>query len=117
VGQKFINESCYNKNEMKWRKNHIAESLGTHMLIFGGIDDYGNVLSDTWLLEFVNLRWIKIEPKGYKPPPLAYHSSCFVIAREKLNHQSYSIFKFPDLPLKLGYTNVKFFYNISSLLD
>lgn len=99
ISHKFIEGQCVNKNEVKWRKNHIAESIGHHMFIYGGKDEDGNILNDFWLLEFVKLRWIKIEPKGSRFPGMAYHSSALVISQEKKDHISFSIFKQPDIPI------------------
>lgn len=98
TGNKYIIDTCFNKNDLKWRRNHTAESIGIHMLINGGIDENSNILSDTWLLDYVNLRWVKVEPKGIKPVPLAYHSSCFVMPIEKRDHPQFTAFRTPDVP-------------------
>jgi hypothetical protein len=108
IANKFLIETCFNKKELKWRRNHIAESIGNHMLIYGGIDEEGKYLSDMWLLDYVNLRWIRMDPKGPKFPALAYHSSCLVVANERKQLPNFTIFKKPEIPInKLQNRNLK----------
>jgi hypothetical protein len=99
IAHKFIEGQCANKNDVKWRKNHIAESVGHHMFMYGGMDEDGNILHDFWLLELIKLRWIKIDPRGIKFPGMAYHSSALVISQEKKEHATFSIFRQPDIPI------------------
>jgi len=65
------------------------------MFIHGGIDDYDNILHDSWLLDLNNLRWIKIEIKGPKIS-LAFHSSALAYFSDKRHHNAFSFFKVID---------------------
>ena len=53
------------------------------MLVHGGIDDNDIILSDTWILDFSNYKWYKLETKGTYPPPMAYHC-CSLVYDERL---------------------------------
>ena len=68
------------------------------MLVYGGIDEYGNILSDIYILEFSpTLTWFKVDIKS-KPSALAHHCSALVLSAEKKNHPSFDIYRYPDLP-------------------
>jgi hypothetical protein len=100
----YVYEESLSKEVIKWRRNHIAESVGIHMLVFGGIDDQSNYLNDSWLLDFSNLRWIRIDVKGIKIPPLAFHCSSIVISQQILEDPSFTIFRNPDTTYNKKYT-------------
>jgi hypothetical protein len=93
-------EKCYNKKDVPWRRNHIAECVGYHMLIHGGISEYGEFLADCYMLDLISYVWTRLEPKGsgYKPIGVAHHSSSFVITSDKRQHSQFHIFKYPDMP-------------------
>lgn len=98
VAQRFFPEKTYNKKEVEWRRNHIAETLGNVMFVHGGIDEAENFLSDFWILEFSTLKWNRVDYRGKPPPALAYHSSAVVIDHDRLVHPLYSIYRTPDVP-------------------
>ena len=93
-----IEEKTFNKANFKWRRNHTADMVGNHMVIYGGIDDMGNILDDLWALDLnLTLRWNFIDTKG-KQKALAHHCSTLIVSSEKKNHPQFNLFKFPDLP-------------------
>lgn len=102
-------EKCYNKKDVKWRRNHIAGQVGYCMLIHGGIDDNGEFLSDSYILDIESLRWNELLAKEdhFKPFPVAYHSACVVLTSEKRTLNNFSIYKFPDLS-KSPMNNIKY---------
>jgi hypothetical protein len=117
LGASYMEGKCFNKQDLKWRRNHIAESIGGHMFMHGGIDEEENILGDCWLLDYVHLRWIRIEPKGGKMPSLSNHASCLVLNPERTMYQGFSIFKFPEIPQskdnkKLKYEGIYLFGGI-----
>jgi hypothetical protein len=79
-----------------WRKNHIAVGIGNVMLIHGGIDENDRFLSDAWILEFNNYRWNKLEYKGQKPAPIAYHACELIIDVDRLHHPHFNVYRSPD---------------------
>jgi len=81
---------------VKWRRNHIAELIGNTMFIHGGIDDFGNVISESWLLDLNCLRWHRVDIKGPKMA-LAHHSSASAFFSDKRNHNSFTFFKSNDV--------------------
>jgi hypothetical protein len=92
-------ERCYNKSNVKWRRNHIAGQIGYCMLVHGGIDDTGEFLADSYTLDLESFRWNELIAKEdhFKPSPVAYHSACVVLTSEKRMLNNFSIYKFPDL--------------------
>lgn len=98
IGNRFFSEKCFNKTEVKWRRHHVALSIGPHMFINGGLDDNDNILSDSWLLEFINLKWVKLETKGIKPLAVASHACSLVIPRDKKQSHFFSVFKIAEIP-------------------
>ena len=101
-----LEEKTFNKLNFKWRRNHTAEIIGNHMVIYGGIDDDGNILDDLWALDLnLTLRWNHIDVKGPRQKPLSHHCSALVVSSEKKMHPQFNLFKFPDLPS--GRTTIK----------
>ena len=101
-----LEEKTVNKLHFKWRRNHTADVIGNHMVVYGGIDDDGNVLDDMWALDLnFTLKWYYVEAKGVKQKALAHHCSSLVLPFEKKNNPQMSLFKFPDLPS--GRTTIK----------
>lgn len=107
--QQFFHEKISNvPNDVKFRRNHIAEIIGNSMFIHGGIDDKEDkLLNDFWLLDLDRMKWISVEFKGYQPPPLAYHSSSLVVTSDKRLNTNFHIYKFPEAPTRLGRKRVK----------
>jgi len=83
---------------MPYRKNHIAHAIGSIMIIHGGILENGKMTNELAVLEFLNLKWNKIDYKG-KSPYLACHCSDIVLDNGKNNIRNYHLYK--------GYTNVE----------
>ena len=77
------------------------------MVIYGGIDDDGNVLNDICLLDLVNLKWQKYEIKNKQVPFLAHHCSCFAIDSELKNLAGFNIFKTPESNSKINGKKVR----------
>ena len=67
------------------------------MLIYGGIDEEGNVLNDICMLDLIFYKWHKYDFKTIQITNLAHHCSTTVVKSENKNHPSFNIFKFPDL--------------------
>lgn len=94
-----LEEKTSNKLHFKWRRNHTADIIGHHMVIYGGIDDEDRVLDDLWALDLnFTLKWIMADTKGMRLKPLAHHCTALVLPYEKRNNPQMSLFKFPDLP-------------------
>ena len=106
----FVTEKCYQKADLKLRRNHIAEMIGQHMLIYGGIDENKNYLSDMWILEINKFLWLKIEVRAnIKTPAVAYHSSVMAYLKEKKENVNFRIFSFNDIENVKNSKKVKYF--------
>jgi hypothetical protein len=67
----------------KPRRNHIAELVGSQILIHGGFDEDDKILGDACLLNLEQLKWVEILiDNNTKTPYLAGHTSCLVIPNE-----------------------------------
>ena len=103
----FISPLIPTRNSPQLRRNHIAEMIGNHMIIHGGISEDNEILNDIFLLDLNVLnnnlfnnnsdKWSKcLINNKYKSPYLFGHSSCLVIPKKILENDKFSIFKFPD---------------------
>ena len=88
----------YNYFLFKLRRNHIACLIGSQMLIHGGVDESGEILDDSYLLNLTNnLIWSKTSIMPILiPPKLAYHSCCLVITSDIIFNNKFSIYKIPN---------------------
>lgn len=100
-----------------WRRNHIAQSIGSSMIVHGGINDNSDNLkpmSEIMCLDLVTLSWSKLNieyrnirkyndkilhliPNFSKKPTdinLAYHSSCLVLSHENQINEIHSLYRF-----------------------
>ena len=88
----------YNYYLFKLRRNHIACLIGNQMLIHGGVDEDGEILDDSYLLNLNNnLIWSKTSIMPILiPPKLAYHSCCLVITSDILYSNKFNIYRIPN---------------------
>ena len=94
------------KNTPQLRRNHIAEVVGSQMLIHGGVGDNNEILSDIYLLNFSPLKWSSCSVNPYSPAPAVYgHSSALVVPREIATNHRFSIYKYPDLGINKGFNS------------
>ena len=88
---------------LKLRRNHIACMVGQQMFIHGGIDEQGEYLEDSFLLNLSNYKWVKPKilkfGKNNTFPRLAYHSCCLVVPSEMIKNPRFNIYKFPDFAI------------------
>ncbi len=79
------------------RRNHVAELMGTQMIIHGGVSDTNEILNDVFLLNFNPIKWNVVSINPYTPGPKLYgHASSLVIPRDIVNNQRFTIYKYPD---------------------
>ena len=64
------------------RRNHIAELMGSQMIIHGGISDNNEILNDIFLLNFNPIKWNVVSINPYTPGPKLY-GSCLIISYSK----------------------------------
>ena len=104
---KWIIPSVYTKSYLKLRKNHVAELVGNHMFVHGGISEDGDYLNDSYLLGFHPIKWSKCIIKkslgGDKgtdeidiSPFLSGHACCLVLSDE-FNNNKLNIYNIPTL--------------------
>ena len=95
IGQ--LNTSIF----LKLRRNHVACLVGQQMFVHGGLDEFGEYLDDSFLLNLSNnYRWYKANITSYVPPPkLGYHSCCLVVPKNIQNNPRFSIYKLPELTI------------------
>ena len=80
------------------RRDHIAIKINDQMLIHGGIGINNKILSDCYLLNLPNLKWIEPTIDNYNSKPKVYgHTCCLVIPIDILTNKDFSIYKYPDL--------------------
>lgn len=92
--------SSASKSMPKFRRNHVSDLIGTCMIIHGGVCDSGEILSDTYLLNFNPLKWVQCSIDLYYSPPALYgHTSAVVLPGEMMNNNKFSIYKFPETGL------------------
>ena len=99
--KKWIIPSVYTKSYLKLRKNHIAELVGNHMFVHGGISEDGEYLNDSYLLGFHPIKWTKCSIKRNVDdmdisPYLSGHACCLVISDE-FNNNKLNIYNIPLL--------------------
>ena len=79
------------------RRNHIAELIGSQMMIHGGVNDNNEILNDVYLLNLNPLKWNVVSISKYTPGPKLYgHASALVIPRDTVQNQKFTIYKYPD---------------------
>jgi len=93
----WISPILYTFSTLKPRRNHASRVIGQHMLIHGGISEDEEYLSDTHLLSFHPLKWVKVTLESYdQPPTLSWHACCLVLPNDQLHNPKLSVFKLPD---------------------
>ena len=94
---------------LKLRRNHIACLVGQQMFVHGGLDEFGEYLDDSFLLNLSNNhRWAKANIISYSIlPKLAYHSCCLVVPKEIQKNQKFSIYKLPEITINTINTQIR----------
>ena len=57
------------------RRYHSATIVGNHMLIYGGLTEKNNFLSDMFILNLLSNKWKTVEIHGPSPGHLAFHTA------------------------------------------
>ncbi|KRX05613.1 hypothetical protein PPERSA_09753 [Pseudocohnilembus persalinus] len=71
------------------RRNHTANIVGNHMIVFGGIESQGNIPQYIITLDLINFQWRRFDSKcGYidifsETGALSHHASCSVYEDEQ----------------------------------
>ena len=91
--KKFSIDYTLNKMGVGWRNYHIAEIIGPHMLIYGGSDEKGNILSDPYALDLYEMKWIQAKFNTDNLPKRKFHSSCQVFPQNKKYSNKFFLFK------------------------
>ena len=82
------------------RKNHIAELVGSQMLIHGGINEANEILNDCYYLNINQLKWGIVAINKVIPSPRLYgHTSCLILPKEYYQNSKLTIYSFPDLEI------------------
>lgn len=98
----------YTKNFLALRKNHVGDLIGHHMIIHGGINENGEYLNDTFLLNFTPAKWYACSINDeVNAPTLAGHACTLVLPSEIKFNPRTSIYKFPDVAIGRAGTNVQ----------
>ena len=91
--QKFTIDYTLNKGIVGCRNYHIAEVVGTHMLIYGGANEKGDILADPFALDLYNMKWVKAKFNTDNLPKRKFHSSCQVFPHLKRINEKFFLFK------------------------
>ena len=96
--ENWLSLSVSQRNAPTPRYNHIAELIGSYMLIHGGIDENNDIVDSIYILVIQStMKWIKPPLQLFNKGPALYgHSSSIVIPSHILNHYRFNIFKYPD---------------------
>lgn len=81
--------NCFG-DTMEPRRNHISAVVGKHMLVYGGVNSHGELLSDLKALSFANMKWISCFEEGNPDVAVAFHAATLVLHPE---HQKFSLYK------------------------
>ena len=94
---------------LKLRRNHVACLVGQQMFVHGGLDEFGEYLDDSYLLNLSsNYRWYKTNITSYAPlPKLGYHSCCLVVPKEIQKNPKFSIYKLPEIMINTINTQIR----------
>ena len=86
---------------LKYRRNHVACLVGQQMFIHGGVDEYGEYLDDSYLLNLLgSYRWFKASTIAYgQTPKLGYHSCCLVCPLDIQKNPKFSVYRFPEITI------------------
>jgi len=101
-----LTDNCYINQEPEGnifpepRKNHIAELIGSQMLIHGGINENNEILNNCYYLNLNQLKWGTCPISKSTPGPKLYgHTSCIVLPKEYNQSHKLNIFSFPEMEL------------------
>ena len=82
------------------RKNHIAELIGSQMLIYGGLNENNEILNDCYYLNLNQLKWGICSINKNTPGPKIYgHTSCLVLPKEYYQSHKLTIYSYPEMEL------------------
>jgi len=82
------------------RKNHIAELIGSQMLIYGGLSEANEILNDCYYLNLNQLKWGVCSINKTTPGPKLYgHASCLVLPKEYYQSHKLTIYSYPEMEL------------------
>jgi hypothetical protein len=73
-------------NDPNWpagRQSHVGVLAGEKMVVYGGLDEYGNVLSDGWEYDFSNMTW-KVVPPQSIPAEGRYAQASVVVGGDSI---------------------------------
>ena len=79
---------------INYRKNHIAIKVGKSVLIYGGLDEKGNILNDSYIFDLISQNWMKTQfkNKNISLPKIAYHKSCLVLYNKIQMNNKFDIY-------------------------
>uniref|UniRef100_A0A803PBD4 F-box domain-containing protein n=1 Tax=Cannabis sativa TaxID=3483 RepID=A0A803PBD4_CANSA len=97
----YIGNDCQRK--LKWQKlnsgipsgrfGHSCVVIGELLVVFGGIDDHGNRMNDTWIGQLschetlgITLSWKLLDVGSIVPPHRGAHAACCIGARKMAVH-------------------------------
>ena len=94
----FLYPKIQNSKKVPFRKNHIGCSIGSSLLIHGGIDFENNFLNDIWIFDCLKLKWNNLSYKSLiKIPKIAFHTSSLEIKYNNiLYNKNLTIYKYPE---------------------
>jgi Rab9 effector protein with kelch motifs len=77
---------------LSFRRNHIAETIGKHMLVHGGIDHKSRMLSDIFVLNLETQLWSELSITGLMPEKVSHHRSCLVMNSKIMLKTKFDLF-------------------------
>lgn len=77
---------------LSFRRDHIAEVVGYHMLVHGGINHKSKMLDDIYVLNLKTKAWSEISLSTMLPNKVSHHKSCQVVHPYVLEKGSLDLF-------------------------
>lgn len=94
---------CTSEYLATWRKGHVCQAFGRAMIVYGGMNLKGDLITDLIILDMLSWEWIVPEVKKKEEWPKLYGSaSCCVLSEPRMKEifkENYSCYKLPKFKL------------------
>ena len=77
------------------RRNHVSILIGSHIFLYGGINQNKEILNDCWIYDIKSLQWAMIQGEDKSPPSLGHHCGCLAIEKDNLINDTFNFYHKP----------------------
>jgi len=97
VESQWFTPNFSSKSSLELRRNHVADLIGSQMIIHGGMTEDNRILNDAHVLTMNPLKWTSLNISEFTPgPALSCHASAVVLPMDLKYNQRSSLYKFPE---------------------